>query len=182
MTVERGLSTVMLLLVCAVAPAVVRGRQPPPWAGPLETANIALARGDVSGAVAAWHEGYGVALRTRTWQGLVETAEAYLQIAEAGSFRASARPMARQIYLNALTRAKAQRSVEGLCGWRRPSMLSGPRGGGALREGRRRRGAPAARRDRDGAGCGRSLSLRTVDDLAARGRDHEPPAPWSVSK
>lgn len=84
-----------------------------PWAGHLETANIALARGDVSGAVAAWHEGYGVALRSRTWQGLVETADAYLQIAEAGSFRASAKPMARQIYLNALTRAKAQRSVEG---------------------------------------------------------------------
>jgi hypothetical protein len=84
-----------------------------PWAGHLETANIALARGDVSGAVAAWHEGYGIALRSRTWQGLVETADAYLQIAEAGSFRASAKPMARQIYLNALTRAKAQRSVEG---------------------------------------------------------------------
>jgi hypothetical protein len=113
MTVERGLSTVMLLLVCAVAPAVVRGQQPPPWAGPLETANIALAPGDMSGAVAAWHEGYGVALRSRTWQGLVESADAYLQIAEAGSFRASAKPMARQIYLNALTRAKAQRSVEG---------------------------------------------------------------------
>jgi hypothetical protein len=112
MTAERGLSTVMLL-ACAVAPAVVRGQQPPPWAGPLETANIALARGDVSGAVAAWHEGYGVALRSRTWQGLVESADAYLQIAEAGSFRASAKPMARQIYLNALTRAKAQRSVEG---------------------------------------------------------------------
>jgi hypothetical protein len=67
----------------------------------------------VGGAVAAWHEGYGIALRSRTWQGLVETGDAYLQIAEAGSFRASAKPMARQIYLKCADSREGAALVEG---------------------------------------------------------------------
>jgi hypothetical protein len=112
MTLRSGLSTVMMLS-WVLAPASTGDQQPSAWAVHLEATNVALARGDINRAVEVWHDGYAAALRSRTWQALVEVGDAYLQIADAGSFRASAKPMARRIYLDALTRARAQRSVDG---------------------------------------------------------------------
>lgn len=112
MTLRWVLST-LLVLSCALAPTAARGQASAAWAVHLDAAKVALADGDINLALVAWHEGHSAALRSRTWRGVLEVGEAYLRIAEAGSFRASAKPLARQIFLYALILARAQRSAEG---------------------------------------------------------------------
>lgn len=104
----------LALLGCVLAPGWVNALEPAAsWAHHLQTVDLALDRGDISAAVQEWHQGFAAALRSRTWLGLVEVGDAYLRIAEVGGFRGSAKPMARHLYLEALVRAKSQRSPEG---------------------------------------------------------------------
>lgn len=74
----------------------------------------ALARQDVSAAVAAWQEAYELARRTRSSRALVEAGDAHLRIGAAAHASAAATPRAREIYLAALARARAERSVDGV--------------------------------------------------------------------
>ena len=84
------------------------------WTAHLATVDQALARHDVSGAVAAWQDAYGAALGSRGWEGMIAVGDAFLRIgAEAGSPNGS-RPNARQAYLNALVRAHRDGSATGM--------------------------------------------------------------------
>ena len=111
----RGSLPALALLSCALGPGGAGGEEAVPsrWAVHLEALGAALDRGDVAVAVREWYLGYAAALRTRTWLGLIEVGDAYLRIAEATAFTASSKPMARQVYLEALVQAKSQRSPEG---------------------------------------------------------------------
>jgi hypothetical protein len=74
---------------------------------------VALARDDVTSALSAWQEAYRLARQSRSWRGLVEAAEAHLRIGAAANATTAAAPRARELYLAALGRARADRSVEG---------------------------------------------------------------------
>jgi hypothetical protein len=95
-------------------PAAERLRFDRLWTAHVASVDQALARHDVSAAVAAWQDAYGAALASRGWEGMIEVGDAFLRIgAEAGSPR-GARPNARQAYLNALIRAHRDGSAAGM--------------------------------------------------------------------
>ena len=77
----------------------------------LASVDEALAHGDAAAALAAWQHAYEAARMNRGWRGLVEAADAGVRIESEA--RGGAAPRARWIYLAALDRARAQRSVEG---------------------------------------------------------------------
>ena len=91
--------------------------QPSPelaWTQRVALVDEALARVDLSRATHEWREAYGAALRSRRWDALVEVGDRAVRIAEAAGGSTHFRAEARQAYLNALFRARAQRAVEGM--------------------------------------------------------------------
>jgi hypothetical protein len=77
----------------------------------LVSVDEALAHGDTAAALRAWQQAYEAARMNRGWRGLVEAADAGVRIeVEAPG---TAAPRARSMYLAALDRARAERSVEG---------------------------------------------------------------------
>jgi hypothetical protein len=79
----------------------------------LASVDDALSRHDVAAALGAWQQAYELARRNRSWQGLVEAADAHIRIGAAANASVAAAPRAREIYLAALGRARAERSVAG---------------------------------------------------------------------
>lgn len=79
----------------------------------LASVDGALARNDVATALRSWQEAYELARQSRRWRGLVEAADAHIRIGAAANATGAAAPRAREIYLAALNRARAERSVEG---------------------------------------------------------------------
>jgi len=84
------------------------------WRPHLERVDTALGRGDVRGALLAWREAYAAALASRHWEGLIDAADAYLRVGDAGAFRNDAHTKARTIYRAALFRARQSASLAGL--------------------------------------------------------------------
>lgn len=111
----RHAASALALLLGVLGSEVVSGEEAAAarWAGHLEASVAALERGDVRAALQEWYLGYAMALRSRAWRGLIEAGDTYLRIAEVGGLHGSAKPMARQLYLEALVQAKSQRSPEG---------------------------------------------------------------------
>jgi hypothetical protein len=74
----------------------------------------AIAEQNPSLAVYEWREALGAALGTRRWRPMAEVADAALRVdallPAPGRFRAEAR----RVYLSALFRARAERSLEGV--------------------------------------------------------------------
>ncbi|HET7340043.1 MAG TPA: hypothetical protein VFL90_01170, partial [Methylomirabilota bacterium] len=85
-----------------------------PWARPLALAEQAVAAGDVTRALAAWHDAYGAALGARRWEGFADTGDAYLRITRAAGAATSGLPRARELYLSALFRARDAGSLDGV--------------------------------------------------------------------
>lgn len=73
----------------------------------------ALARQDLAKATQAWRQARELALRSRDWRGPIEAADAELRLAGAADRVREARPSARELFLVALFRARAARSVDG---------------------------------------------------------------------
>jgi len=91
------------------------GEATPPWVGPLQRMNTALASKNVTAAEEAWHDAHRAALGSRQrWDGLIEVGEAYLRIGEVANERQAAQPTARRLYLTALLRARQQGSLDGV--------------------------------------------------------------------
>jgi hypothetical protein len=86
---------------------------PPPPASIVDV-DSALARGDVSGAVAAWHSAYVSALSSRRWERLIEAGDAWLRIERVSGAPAMGAAKARELYLSALFRARHDGSAEGV--------------------------------------------------------------------
>jgi len=73
----------------------------------------ALARHDVPAARRAWLQAYEAARQTRSWRAVADAADAQFRIGMVSDARSAALPRARELYLATLTRARAERSVEG---------------------------------------------------------------------
>jgi hypothetical protein len=79
-----------------------------------QRADAALAAGDVAGAARHWRDGHARVLASRRWEGLVEAGDLYRRIGARGGFHAAALARARECYLTALLRARAERSLDGV--------------------------------------------------------------------
>ena len=74
----------------------------------------AIQRGDLATARAAWHDAYRSLRRTRDWQGMAALGDTALGIAGASGARQPWEGDARQAYLGALFRARAEASLDGV--------------------------------------------------------------------
>lgn len=80
----------------------------------LTEVHATLDRGDHSAAIAVWQAAYGAARAAGSWQPLLAAGDASLRIGEATASRPAAIARARQLYLHAFFRARAQHSVSGM--------------------------------------------------------------------
>jgi hypothetical protein len=85
-----------------------------PWAPSIAAADAALAQRHAGAAMRARHDAYSAALASRRWEGMVAVGDLTLRIGDASRARTSAAAQARQAYLMALFRARAEGSVEGV--------------------------------------------------------------------
>jgi len=74
----------------------------------------ATQRGDLTTARAVWHDAYRSLRRTRDWQGMAALGDAALGIAGASGAHQPWEADARQAYLGALFRARAEASLDGV--------------------------------------------------------------------
>jgi hypothetical protein len=109
-----------LLFILAAAAEMATGRMRIPQDDTSEQArhalvsvHEALARGDAAASLRAWQQAFEAARMNRSWRGLVEVADARVRIGAATDAVTVAAPRARQMYLTALTRARAEGSVDG---------------------------------------------------------------------
>jgi len=80
----------------------------------LAAVDAALATGDVTAAMRAWHAAYGATIGSRRWEGFAEAGDAYLRIARASGSPAGGISRARDLYLSALFRASGAGSLDGV--------------------------------------------------------------------
>jgi hypothetical protein len=84
------------------------------WASYLQMTDAAIAQRDLPAADRAWREAHAAALRTRGWRPLVEVGDAAVRLSAVDTSRGRYVARARDLYLAALTRARAERSVDGV--------------------------------------------------------------------
>ncbi len=84
-----------------------------PWSIHIQRVEESLAEHDVTAATRAWRDAYRAAVKSLSWEGLVEVGDAYVRIGEiAGDQKAKGK--ACQIYLTALSRARREDSFDGV--------------------------------------------------------------------
>ena len=115
-----------LLFALAAIAEIATGRSPVPGdadtieqnrRAALVQVDDALGRQDLVGARRASQAAYELARQSRSWRALVDAADAHRRIAAAApGGAAAAASRAREIYLAALTRARAEGSLEGVLG------------------------------------------------------------------
>jgi hypothetical protein len=84
------------------------------WKAQIQIVDWALDERNLSVAVGAWHDAYGTALTSRSWESMIAVGEAFVRIGQATGTPNAAMPTARQAYLTALSRARRDRSVDGM--------------------------------------------------------------------
>lgn len=84
------------------------------WRRSLARIGDALEIGDTAEAVAAWQEAYKQAVKSGWWEAMLDVGDAALEIGDVPEFRPSPQAAARQSYLTALLRARAQGSLDGV--------------------------------------------------------------------
>ena len=119
MTTQSLRAVPMSVLLITLVSALTMEAQPavppqPRWVLAIQTVDEALARKQIAAAERAWHEAYLDALGSRRWEGMVAVGDASLRIGEVSGEKPAARARARQSYLTALGRARADGSVEGV--------------------------------------------------------------------
>lgn len=98
----------------SATPETTDSRRPSVWRGYIEMVDAALAQRNVPTAVRAWREAHAAAIRTRAWRPLVEVGDALVRITLVDGQRPAYTAQARKTYMAALTRARADRSVDGV--------------------------------------------------------------------
>jgi hypothetical protein len=83
------------------------------WTAHLRVVETELAGGRVDVAVRVWHDAYGAALESRSWESMIAVGDAFMRIGHAAGTPGGARMNARDAYLIALIRARRHRSVDG---------------------------------------------------------------------
>lgn len=84
------------------------------WDRHLEAVDAALQVRNVAAADRAWRDAHAAALRTRAWRPLVDVGDAALRIGAVDLHRQLSVSRAREVYVGALARARADRSVDGI--------------------------------------------------------------------
>jgi hypothetical protein len=85
------------------------------WTSSMVAVDRALEARDLGLASRRWREGYGAALRSQRWEAMLAAGETALRIGRASRTMASVEAAdARQCFLTALFRARAQRSLDGI--------------------------------------------------------------------
>jgi hypothetical protein len=105
-----GLAT---LIVALTGAGTVAG-SPEPWAEPLARLDRALAERSYRAALAAAQDAYEAGMTSGRWEGLVLAGHAHRRLGDATELRRSFDTKARHIYLAALSRARAERSLPGV--------------------------------------------------------------------
>jgi hypothetical protein len=90
-----------------------RSRDDGLWTAHLRVVDAELASGHVDAAVRAWHDAYGAALGSRSWESMIAVGDAFMKIGRAASTPSGAHMNARDAYLTALIRARRDHSVDG---------------------------------------------------------------------
>ena len=93
---------------------VVRKDAMPAWSLRAAVVDQALVEGNLSRAIYEWREAYHAAIGSRRWDALVTVGDAALRVEAAGGLATGFRAKAREAYLEALFRARGQRSAEGI--------------------------------------------------------------------
>ena len=112
LTGARAVAHVELERRESVVPAG-RARNDGLWQAHLRVVEAELASGHVDVAVRAWHDAYGTALESRSWESMIAVGDAFMKIGRAAGTPGGARTNAREAYLTALIRARRNHSVEG---------------------------------------------------------------------
>lgn len=92
----------------------VQRESEPAWAQRLALVDRALGARNLSRAIYEWQEAYGAAIGSRHWEALVAVGDAALRIEALAGRSAKLRADAREAYLSALFRARAQRAPDGV--------------------------------------------------------------------
>ena len=90
-----------------------RARDQNLWKAHLDAVTRELEQGHVDAAVRVWHDAYGAALESRSWESMIAVGDAFMAIGRASGTTVGARMNAREAYLVALIRARRDRSVDG---------------------------------------------------------------------
>lgn len=112
-----GMMTCLVLAACGRSGGESRpgtGAGELPWAPHLRALDEALVQRKVLAAEQAWYGAYTAALGSRGWEGMLAAGDAALRIGRVAGLRKPYEARARETYLSALFRARAQRSVEGV--------------------------------------------------------------------
>jgi len=84
------------------------------WATYMAAVDRALEARDLGLANRRWRDGYGAALRSQRWEAMLAAGEEALRIGRVSGTMAGVEADARQCFLSALFRARAQRSLDGI--------------------------------------------------------------------
>ena len=95
-------------------PVLNEPSSPPSWIQQVTLVDEAIEQSDLRLAMYEWREAYGAAVGSRRWEAMAEVGERTLRISELAGDSQEFRAQARKAYRNALFRARAQRSVEGV--------------------------------------------------------------------
>ena len=110
----QALAIIALTALITAAPAWSSDREPRSTASALAAVDAALARDDVGAAVRAWHVAAALARAERRWDGLVAVGDASLRIGTVTRIHELPEAGARSTYVEALFRARQQRSLRGV--------------------------------------------------------------------
>lgn len=83
------------------------------WRAYLDVVEKELEHGHVDVAVRVWHDAYGAALASGSWESMIAAGDAFMAIGRASGSVRGAQMNAREAYLSALIRARRDRSVDG---------------------------------------------------------------------
>lgn len=83
------------------------------WRAYLDVVEKELEHGHVDVAVRVWHDAYGAALASGSWESMIAAGDAFMAIGRASGSVRGAQMNAREAYLSALIRARRDLSVDG---------------------------------------------------------------------
>lgn len=103
------------LILAAQAPAgSVGAEHQQPWGPALRRMDDALAQRNVTAALLAFRSAHLAALGSRRWEGMADVGDAALRLNAALTPPRTMKARAREAYLNALFRARADQSLDGV--------------------------------------------------------------------
>jgi hypothetical protein len=117
--VALGVAVLVLLIIALAIVEVLVAAAPPVslpsgWSIPLERSDDAIREGDVAQALAWWREARMEALRSGRWEGMIDVGDASRRLAARAGLLPDGEALARDAYMTALLRARAEHSVAGV--------------------------------------------------------------------